>query len=138
MLGLEPELCLSSLHIKNDNNSLWPIFLQKEKLNNCEFLLEYQKKQLLPENGDINLQELGFTMHMNILKLLKGNANTGIISYMKQLRNRLCHASFISLEQGTSQQEFRRELDLMEFNFIRRGVDITLANTCKNDILNRI
>ena len=41
----------------------------KEKINNCEFLLEYQKKQLLPENGEINLQELDFTMYMNILKL---------------------------------------------------------------------
>ena len=110
----------------------------KEKINNCEFLLEYQKKQLLPENDEINLQELDFTMYMNILKLLKGNANTGIISYMKQLRNRLCHVSFISLEQGISQQEFRRELDVMEFNFIRRGVDIALVNTCKNDIPNRI
>ena len=110
----------------------------KEKINNCEFLLDYQRKQLLPKDGEKNLQELDFTMYMNILKLLGVNANTGIIKYMKELRNRLCHVSFISLQQGISQQKFRKHLDMMEFHFIRLGVDITLVNTCKNDILYRI
>ena len=109
-----------------------------EKINNCEFLLEYQKRKLLPGNGVIDLEELDFTMYTNILKLLGGNIYTGLIDYMKRLRNRLCHVSFISLEHGMSQQDFRQELDLMEEYFIYYGVSFALVNTSKDYILRQI
>lgn len=86
----------------------------------------------------IDLEGLDFTMYTNILKLLGGNIYTGLIDYMKRLRNSLCHVSFISLEQGMSQQDFRQELDLMEDYFIYYGVSFALVNTSKDYNLRRI
>ena len=108
-------------------------------VNNCEFLSGYQRKQLLPENGVINSEELDFTMYMNILALLKETKKRKpLINYMKKLRNKLCHISFISLKSGMSHQEFKNELNSMEFCFKNYGVDTELINICKEEILRRI
>lgn len=109
-----------------------------EKINNCGFLLDYQKRKLLPENGMIDLEGLDFTMYMNISKLLGGNINPELIDYMKNLRNCLCHVSFSSIQQGMSQKSFRDELDMMEEDFKYYGVNVPLVDTCKAYILRRI
>ena len=108
-------------------------------VNNCEFLSGYQREQLLPENGVINLEELDFTMYMNILALLKETKKRrSLINYMKKLRNNLCHISFISLKKGMSHQEFKDELNCMAFYFKQCSVDTKLIDTCKKEILRRI
>ena len=108
-----------------------------EKISKSEFLLDYQRRQLLPGNGEINLEDLDFTMYMKILKLLGGSANTVLIDYMTNLRNHLCHVSFTSLERGMSHRDFTNELNLMEFYFKKYGVDKKLVDMCKRDILYR-
>ena len=111
----------------------------KEYINDCWFLLDYQKKELLPESGEIDLEKMDFTMYMSILKLIQKNyIETGMIRYLKDLRKEFCHVSFISLEQGMSQEEFKIELNLMEIGFNQHGIDNRLVKMCKEDILHLI
>lgn len=108
-----------------------------EKINNCEFLLEYQKNEFLEyqRNGKIKVEKLDFTMYMKIYKLLGGNTNTKLINYLNYIRNSLCHVSLLSLNQGMDQKSFRAKLNSMAFNFKNYGVDKTLVDTCKRGML---
>ena len=71
----------------------------EKKISECEFLLQHQKKKLLDcqARGEMDLNELDFTMYMQIYKLAGGTKYANLCKYMNFVRNKLCHVSFISI-----------------------------------------
>ena len=105
-----------------------------EKINTSEFLLDYQKKELLKyeRKGEIDLEKLDFTMYMKIYELLGGDTNTDLLNYLRHIRNIRCH---VSLNQNMDQKSFKAKLRSMAYCFKSYGVDRTLVDTCQRYIL---
>ena len=110
----------------------------KEEINKLEFLLDYQRKELLPRDGKMKLEEMDVTIYMVIIKLVGGKAYADLVRYMSNLRNELCHVSFISLKKGMSEKDFKNDLRIMIYNFKNHGANIAWLDMCKEDILKRI
>ena len=108
----------------------------KALIQECTYLMPFQKNELLPVNGVIKTENLDFIMYMRIFRLLGGNTRTRLIKYMEKLRNRYCHISIKKLRDNMSQQEFRKQLDLMGQTFENYGIEPQLVDLCKRSILN--
>lgn len=122
-------------HLKNNLENKHPKGY-KALIEECPYLMPFQKNELLPVNGVIKTENLDFIMYMRIFRLLGGNTQTKLIKYMEKLRNHYCHISIKKLRDNMSQQEFKNQLDLMGQTFENYGIKPQLVYLCKRSILN--
>ena len=91
-------------------------------INNNSFLSRVQKELLAPESQTINVENLDFSIYVQIFLLLGGNRHRNEIRYLINSRNYLCH---FAIRGCMAEEDFMMALTNMTnqfeaFNF-RRG-----------------
>ena len=103
-LEVSKEVIYQVLHdhmdVPSTSKEMYDHFKRKnilQKILEWEHLSKKQKNILLPDNGKINLRKLDFTIYYQIYSILDGNYQKGLLEYLRNLRNTLCHLSLVSL-----------------------------------------
>ena len=90
-------------------------------INNNNFLSRVQKELLAPESQTINVENLDFSIYVQIFLLLGGNRHRSEIKYLINSRNYLCH---FAIRGCMAEEDFMMALTNMTnqfeaFNFCR-------------------
>ena len=106
-------------------------------IKKCGFLLENEKRYLLPENRIIDLEDLDVTIHFKIIRLLRGSVAKKLACHVAEVRNYLCHVPVANLREGMDSEDFSSLFQLIRQNLEDAGITKDLLKWCEKKILKR-
>ena len=145
LLEVSKEVIYQILHdhmdVPSTSKEMYDHFKSKkilQKILEWEYLSKKQKNILLPDNEEIDLRKLDFTIYYQIYSILDGNYQKGLLEYLRNLRNTLCHLSLVSLRNDFSKVEFEKKWRKTTKDFEYFSVDTDLLERCQKNIRDRI
>ena len=102
--------------------------LYKRKIMNNQNISWKQKEILTPQNQTIDTASLDFSMYVTIMNLLK--IKKGVIPFMIDTRNDLCHYSVALLEQNMTEEDFVEKWYIIAIKLELYGLDRNFLDWC--------